>query len=147
MSLYFLLEGRKPGGGGRPLVNPTEGLSFEEAVAQFDENFVYYLLVSIGAGELHTPIFSSDTPKILFYIDDEVYNAEVEDGRILVERGEIEEEDIIIRTSKEEGVKMVMNSNYVSESFASGGSSFELVADNLELAGKGYLGIYSALGG
>ena len=58
---------------------------------------------------------------------------------------EIEGEDIIIRTSKEEGAKMVLDRDYIKESFRSGQSSAELVAGKLELAAKGYLKIYDEL--
>ncbi len=133
-------------GGGR-ITNPAAGLSFEEAVEKFDESFVLYLLASIEAYKLHNPVFSSDNPKIEFYIDDEIYNAEIIDGEINVERGEIEGEDIIIRTTKEEGVRMIFDSDYIDDSFREGKSSVELIAGKLELAGKGYLGIYDKLSG
>lgn len=132
----------KSGGGGTPLKNPTEGLTDDEAVAKFDENFVYYILVSIGARDLHNPPFSSDTPKINFYVGEDVYNAEVDDGRIEVAKGEVSEADITIRTSKLEAVKMTRNRNYVVESFSNGGSEIELVASKTKLASKGYLGMY-----
>ena len=99
--------------GGKVLVNPAVGLTFEEAVAKFDENFVYYLLYNIGAGSLHSPPFRSAIPKIEFYIDNDVYNVEIIDGQINVKKGEIEGEDIIIRTTTEEAVKMVLDKNYV----------------------------------
>ena len=126
------------------IVNPAAGLSYEEAVAKFDDSFVYYLLYSIGASNLHESLFG-DTPKIKFYIDEDVYNAEVINGKIKINKGEIEGEDIIIKTSTGEAVKMVMNKNYVSDSFKTGESSIELVAGKLELASKGYLKIYDEL--
>ena len=61
--------------------------------------------------------------------------------------GEIEEEDVIIRTSKQEAAKMMKNEAYVEQSFEVGGSSLEMVAGKTELAAKGYLGLYSAMTG
>ena len=54
---------------GKKMLNPAEGLTLEEAVAKFDENFVYYLLYNIGASDLHSPHFSSAVPQIKFYIN------------------------------------------------------------------------------
>lgn len=152
IALYYSISGMSykkasNGNGRRAIVNPAAGLSYEEAVAKFDDSFVYYLLYSIGANKLHTPFFSSDNPRIEFHIGDDIFNAEVADGSIDVGRGEILDEDIIIKTSKEEGVKMVLDTNYVQESFNNGLSEFELVAGKLELASKGYLKIYEGLTG
>ena len=119
----------------------------EEAVKKFDGSFVAYILISIGAYNLHPPMFGSDTPKIEFYIWDEKYNAEIIDGKINVQKGEIAERDIIIWTSAEEAVKMVKDKNYISESFKTGASKVELVAGKIELAAKGYISIYDKLTG
>jgi len=127
------------------LENPARGLTMEQAVEQFDEDFVIFLLYAIGANELHNPPFSSNRPQIQFYIGEDAYAATVEKGGIGVGKGVIDDHDIIIRTSKEEAVKMVMDSGYVIESFNSGGSSVELVAGKPELLLKGYLGLYDKL--
>jgi len=129
------------------IVNPVIGLSDDEAVLKFDESFVYYLLVNIKAYNLHEAMFSDEIPRIEFYIDDVSYNAEIADGEIDVEVGEINGEDIIIRTSALEGVKMIRDENYISDSFSSGASGIELVADKSTLFAKGYLKIYSELTG
>ena len=144
---YFGLREEKSyegGSAGAGLANPAEGLSVEEAAARFDESFVYYLLISIGASDLSKPIFGSN-PKINLYVGDDIFSAEVIRGSVNVDSGEIEGEDIIIRTSKEEGAKMVLDRDYIKESFRSGQSSAELVAGKLELAAKGYLKIYDEL--
>ncbi len=128
------------------LKNPTEGLTDEEAALKFDESFVYYILVSIGAGKLHNPPFSSDTPKIEFYIGEEVFSAEIIDGSINVAKGEINGNDIKIRTSRFEAVKMTRNRNYISESFSEGNSEVELIASKTRLASKGYLSLMDQFG-
>ena len=127
------------------LANPVEGLTTEEAIEEFDESFVYYLLASIGAQELHAPPLSSNNPKIEIIVSGDEYNAEVDNGKIKVGRGLIGGEDIIIKTTKEEGVAMLRDKNYVSTSFKDGKSSVELIAGNIELAAKGYLKIYNSL--
>lgn len=142
ISYYLFFYNTKNKGGGKKLTNPALGLTFEEAVEKFDESFVLYLLASIEAYKLHNTPFSSETPKIEFYISDDVYNAEIIKGSINVKKGEIDDEDITITTTKEEGVKMLLDENYIDDSFKEGKSSAELIAGKLELAAKGYLEIY-----
>lgn len=127
--------------------NPVSNLSVEEAVIQFSSGFVSYLLYSIGAGQLHNPPLSSDTPKIEINVGDEIYNAVVEEGNIDVQKGDIASKDIVIILTKEEAVKMMKDSNYVKESFKSGGSRIELVAGETTLFLKGYLKLYNELSG
>ncbi len=129
----------------RQITNPAKSLSLEEAIKLFDEDFVLYLLFSIKAYNLHEPLFGSDIPKIELHIEEDIYNARIIDGKINVERGEIDEEDIIITTSKEEAVKIMLDKDYVVDSFRSGLSNIELSANKLELASKGYLSIYEEL--
>ena len=129
------------------LVNPTTGLSVESAVKQFNESFVYYLLYNIKAYNLHNPPLSKNTPKILIYVDNDVYNAEVDRDEIYVVKDEIVSKDIIIRTTKEEAVKMIRDKNYIADSFSSGNSKIELITDKSTLFGKGYLNLYKELTG
>jgi len=131
--------------GGQELVNPVKGLSDEEAIVQFNESFVFYLLASIKAYNLHAPPLSSDNPKIGMIVGEDRYNAEVIDGGIRIGRGAIDGGDIIIKTTKEEGVKMLRDRNYISKSFKDGKSEVELVAGKIKLAAKGYIKIYEEL--
>lgn len=129
------------------LANPVSGLSTEMAVKEFNESFVFYLLYTIKAYNLHSPPLSRDQPRIQFFIDEEVYQASVESGIISVTRGDIANEDIIIRTTREEAVLMLKDIEYVKSSFSSGKSGIELVADKTTLFGKGYLNLYTELTG
>ncbi len=148
---YFIFDDRKSlgiysdGAGGRELENPAAGLSLEEAVAKFDESFVYYLLVSIGAYNLHNLPFSSNEPKIEISVDSDIYSARIVDGSIRISEGGVSERDIVLRTTKEEAIKMMNDRNYVVESFRNGKSEIELIAGELELFSKGYLELYDEL--
>ena len=146
-AFYYIFISWAPPSEGVVLENPASGLSTDEAVAQFDEDFVIYLLYGIGAQNLHNPPLSSNTPKVEIYVGGEVYNAEVIDNSVNVAKGSIDEEDIIMRTSTIEAVKMVQDQNYIATSFNSGSSTMELIAGKPTLFSKGYLKIYSSLTG
>jgi hypothetical protein len=147
--LYFALFKPNNSGAysGETLINPVEGLSDKQAVLAFDESFVFYLLYSIKAYNLHNPPLSSDTPKIEIKVGDDVYNAEIKKGEIIVGKGAIEGEDIVIGTTKEEAVKMLRDRNYVTQSFNDGKSEIEMVAGKTTLFAKGYLNMYTELTG
>ena len=59
------------------MLNPTDNLNDKQATAQFNESFVFYILYNIKAYNLHNPPISSDTPKVEFSIDNDIYNAEI----------------------------------------------------------------------
>ncbi len=129
------------------LKNPVEDLTDEEAVNLFDKDFVYYLMYSIKAYDLHNPPLSKDTPKISVYVDDELFFSEIIKGEINVRENSKGKSDIIIRTTKIEAVKMLRDRNYIQKSFQAGGSSAELVAGKSTLFAKGYLNLYNELTG
>lgn len=112
---------------------------------KIDESFIYSFMQKIGADELHAPPFSSDHPKIGVYIDDEIYNVQVIDKKIIVGKGQISNCDINIKTTKEEAIKMMLDNKYILDSFNSGKSNVEIVASQTTLFAKGYAGLYSRL--
>ena len=90
---------------------------------------------------------SSRKPGINFVIDDEEYNAVIAKGNIIVNSGNLDNSDIVIRTSKEEAVKIIKNKGYIQESFGSGRSEIDLIASKSELFAKGYLNLYNEITG
>jgi hypothetical protein len=129
------------------LENPAEGLSIEEAVEVFDEEFVFYLMASVGAQNLHNPPLSRNKPKIEVDVGDESYSVVVEKGNFAITRGEMEDEDLYLQTTKEEAIKMMGDKKEIQESFGGGRSSVELKAGKSELFAKGYLNLYTELTG
>lgn len=127
--------------------NPAAGMSSAEAIAAFDESFVSYLLYAIKAYNLHNPPLSSDYPKLEIRVEDQTYGASVIKGIINVSKGAMADKDVIIKTTKEEAVKMMGDRNYVTKSFNDGKSTIELVASKTTLFAKGYLGMYTELTG
>mgnify|MGYP001605113491 CR=1 FL=1 len=151
---YFFFSYNTENNGNSPARSPLNGvkksveeLSESEAVTALNESFVLYVLYNLGAQNLHNPPLSSSNPKIEFDLEGEVYNAEVQSGNILVNRGGISDEDIRIYTQKVEIVKMIKDSKYVEGSFAQGKSKLELVAGKTTLFAKGYLQMYEKVTG
>lgn len=132
---------------GKQIKNPAENLTDEQAIFAFDENFVFYLLYNLKAYNLHNPPLSSNYPKIEIRVEDSVYNSAIKKGMIEVAKGEITDKDIVIRTTKEEAVKMMRDKNYVTQSFSDGKSEIELIASKVMLFAKGYLNFYNGLTG
>ena len=89
--LIIIFKNKSPdnpySGTGYKIINPVLNLSTEEAIEQFDESFIFYVLYSIKAYNLHPPPLSSDKPKIEFHIgDDTIYNAIIDEGSIIVSK-------------------------------------------------------------
>jgi hypothetical protein len=130
---------------GRVIENPVLSLSDEQALLNFDESFVFYLLYNMKAYNLHNPPLSSDYPKIEIDVGGEIFSANVKKGLISVSDVQILNKDLIIKTTKEEAVKMMRDKNYVSQSFGDGKSIIELVASKTMLFAKGYLNLYNEI--
>lgn len=127
------------------LKNPISGLSDEQAEKNFDETYIRYLLYAIGLDKLKSTPLSGETPKIEIQVSEETYNAEIIKGNIKIEKGEIEGEDIIIRTTEQEIIKSMREKTYLTSSFKNGLTSIQLITAKTELLAKGYLNIYNQL--
>lgn len=147
--LYFVLfkANNESVYAGRQLANPITNLTDEQAIVSFDESFVSYLLYEIKAYNLHNPPLSSNYPKMEIDVGEQVFNAVVKKGIIEVGRGPIAGNDVIIKTTAGEAVKMLRDKSYVTKSFNDGLSGIELVAPKTTLFAKGYLNLYTELTG
>ena len=101
------------------------------------------LIVALKLYNVHEIPYTSITPKMQIYIKEDLYYVnsyyiEIVKGEIIVHDGETDEEDIIIRTTKEEVLKIIENKDYARESLASGGIIIEKVAGKFVLFSKGY---------
>lgn len=127
--------------------NPITGFSIEKASNNIDKDFVYYLLYSFKAYNLHNPPLSRDNPKIEIIVGDEIYNAIIKNGEIVVSKGEIKNMDIVIRTPPDEMIKMMNNKDYAKLSFNSGNSQIVIMNSKSILLAKGYLNLYGEITG
>lgn len=128
-----------------PVVNPLTGLSQEQALAQFNESFVSYLLSMIGAQRLHNIPFTSYTPKIEIEVSGKQYSVEIKKGQTIVSKGTPSSPDLRIVTTKEEALKMIKDKAAIKTSFQSGASTVNVLAGKPTLLAKGYWSIYNEL--
>ncbi len=112
---------------------------------EFDESFVFYFLYDLKAYNLHNPPLSSNYPKIEVDVEGEIFSSSVKKGIILVSSIQMLNKDIILKTTKEEIVKMMQDKEYVTQSFNDGKSSIEFIAGKSVLFAKGYLNLYNNL--
>ena len=121
------------------------GLSDEEIAEQLDSSFVVYLLKNIGASNLHNVPLTSNNPKLELVFEEKTFNAQIIKGKIFVEEGEIEDEDVLIFTNKIEAAKMIRDSKYIVESFKGGRAGMKIISSKPELLAKGYLDLQNSL--
>jgi len=101
------------------------------------------LMIGLELQSVHEVPFSDVTPKIQLYIAENIYfvnsyNIEIVKGDVIINDGETAIKDIIIRTSKEEVMKMIEDNSYAKESYLSGRTVIEKIAEDFVLFSKGY---------
>ena len=136
-----------------PLVNDSiiynETKVIEEGIVNFNEDYINYLLVAIGVGNLHSAV-GFGNPVIEFSIDSDSWGSEMAEGILNTQGGTIEEEDLRIFISKEEAVKALISSDakqFMKDSVNNGGTRIEMVAGKPTLFAKGYLAMYKEITG
>lgn len=87
------------------------------------------------------------TPRIQIYIKEDnyfvnAYYLEITKGNIMINDGISNQTDIIIRTTKEEVLKTINNTNYMKESLSSGRTTVIKSASNFVLFTEGYPDIF-----
>lgn len=106
---------------------------------------IKYTFTILKLYNLHNIPFTTITPKIQIYLNQDIYSIEIKKGDIIIKEEEIQNEDIIIRTTNEEILKMNKDDNYTKESISSGKTTIEKVANDFILFSKGYLNLYKEL--
>lgn len=105
------------------------------------------LVIALKLYNVHEIPYLGITPKMQIYVKEDAYFVdayylEVVKGNIIIKNGETDEKDIIIRTTKEEMLKIINNSSYMKESLNSGRTVVEKVASDFLLFTKGYPDIF-----
>jgi|SRR3989344_3159113 len=111
------------------------------------EQHVSYLVNEIGAYKLKSYL---GNPKIIVEVDKEKFNSEVNQGKIITKKGEIQDADIKIITMGQEIINIINSGDInsaIKDSVASGRTNIELVASYSTLFGRGYLSLYQDITG
>mgnify|MGYP001583629507 FL=1 len=116
----------------------------EQANIQSIEKILY----SFGAGDLHKSYLGYGNPIVEVELDDEVWYLEVDKGKIITKKGDIDKEDLKIKMTKEE-LNNILSSldiqKSMTDSIISGKTKAVQVAGKVELVSKGYLKLYKEI--
>ena len=127
----------------------NEQAVIEQAIIEFNQDYINYLLVALGTGYLHkSPLF--ENPFIEFVLGDEIWSSEINKGLPNSIKQPIDNEDLRITISKEEAVRALLSPDieqFMKNSVRNGNIQIEMIASKVELFSKGYLDMYSALTG
>jgi len=121
----------------------------EQAVIEFDSDYINYILAALGTGYLHKSILGGN-PFLELVLEDETWHAEIIKGMPNSALGSIDDEDLRITLSKEEAVKAILSEDvgqFMKDSYSSGNLGIDMVANKAELFAKGYLDMYKELTG
>jgi len=113
-----------------------------------EPNHLDYILYQLEAYNLHNVPLSADLPSIEFNIDGEKFTSTVKDGKVVTEKGEALQKDIIIYTDQKTVFETVVSENPVETlqiAKAQGYLQVEMIANAQTLALKGYYPIYDKL--
>lgn len=146
-SLLYLIFA-KSGNVKNNLSNPLSGVN-DTSLIVIEERHVAYVLNEIGAYQLKNSL-SSDKPRIEVVFGGEKFASEVNGGVISVKKGESENPDLRITTTRDEIIEAILSSDikeYMKTSVSSGKTSIEMVAGYTTLLVKGYLSIYQEMTG
>lgn len=121
----------------------------EEAVIEFNQDYINYILAALGTGYLHKSILG-ENPSIELNLDDEVWSAEIIEGMPNSMKKETLDEDLKVSLSKTEAVEAILSPDirqFMKSSVSEGNTQIEMVAGKAELFSKGYLAMYQELTG
>tara|TARA_Y100000310_G_scaffold303082_1_gene341075 strand:- start:37 stop:642 length:606 start_codon:yes stop_codon:yes gene_type:complete len=119
----------------------------QQGISEFNEQYIIYLLVSLGVNNIHKSYVGYGNAEIDLIIDQETWSAIVSNG-LSVSKQPSPDPDLKIRMSKQEAVKALLSSNiqeYLKDSVNNGNTQLEQVSNKIELASKGYLKMYTTL--
>ncbi|MBR9704983.1 hypothetical protein GOV12_06225 [Candidatus Pacearchaeota archaeon] len=119
-----------------------------EGIINFDENYIKYIILSMGASKLHSSVIYGKA-KLELVLDDEVWGVEIDRG-MSVSKSLIEDPDLRIVMTKREAVLALLSSDikkYMKDSVSNKNTGIEMISGKVELFSKGYLDMYKELTG
>lgn len=121
----------------------------DQAVLEFNESYINYLLVALGAGHLHKSIIYGN-PVIEFSLDQDTWNAEIKGSDLVTQRGTTDKKDLSISISKQDAVEAILSNDieqFMRDLVSKDRIQMEMIASKLELGSKGYLAMYKEVTG
>ena len=121
----------------------------EQAVIEFNEDYITYILVALGTSYLHSS-FLKENPVLELVLDEETWSSEIIDGMPYPILGESDNEDLRITMSKEEAVEALLSKDirqFMKDSVYNKNTKIEMIAGKTTLFSKGYLDMYKELTG
>jgi hypothetical protein len=121
----------------------------EKGILEFNEDYIIYLLVSLGANNLHKSYVGYGNAEVDLIIDEETWSAIISDS-LKVSRGVSGDPDLRISMSREEAVRALLSANvqdYMKNSVNNGDTKLEQISNKVELGSKGYLAMYTSITG
>jgi len=117
----------------------TEGIYSEHAQTETIKS----LMNALGLENVHEVPLIGLTPRIQLYIKENshfvnTYYLEITGGNIIINDGISNQTDIIIRTSKEEILNTINNTEYMKESLSSGRTTVQKTTSDFVLFTEGY---------
>jgi len=122
----------------------------EQAVIEFNADYINYLLVALGVGNLHKSLLGYGNPIVEFKMDQDYWNSEVDSGALRTQQGQASDPDLRISMSKTEAVEALLSSDmeaFMKQSVTNGNTQIEMIAGKVELGSKGYLSMYKDITG
>ena len=122
----------------------------DQGVLEFDHDHINFILLSIGAQNLHKSLVGYGNPKVKLVVDGEPWIAEIRDGALVTGKGSVDDVDLTLSTSKVEVIRALLSGdikNHLAGSIRSGNVGIEVNGDKVGLVSKGYLSMYKELTG
>jgi hypothetical protein len=121
-----------------------------EGIADFNTNYVNYLLSAFEVGRLHKSSIGFGNPVLELRLDSDVWSSEIIKGSPETKKKSAKEPDLIITLSKEEATKAIISNDtklFIRESINSDRTKIEITGGKAELFSKGYLEMYVTVTG
>lgn len=129
--------------GEKKIVIKSKNINY--TLSDIQKQLVDYTSVILKIYNLHNIPFTTITPKVQVYIDNNSYYIEVSHGDIIINYGVTPSPDIIIRTTTAAVIGGLESGTSAQQSLSSGAISIEMVANKIILFSKGYLSLYNEL--
>ncbi len=128
----------------------NEQAVIEQGVREFNINYINYILLALGVGDLRKSLIGYGNPVVELALDNEIWSSEIKDSTLYTGLGGNDNKDLRVTMSKEEAVRALLSPDirqFMKDSVANGNTQIEMIAGNVELGSKGYLDMYQKLKG